>query len=36
VQAFNGGARIKVEKRGGETVVAVRAGELKTEFITIN
>lgn len=35
VQAFNGRARIKVEKRGGETVVAVRSGDLKTAFITI-
>jgi beta-galactosidase len=35
VQAFNGRGRIKVDKRGGETVVAVRSGQLKTAFITI-
>jgi beta-galactosidase len=36
VQASNGRARIKVEKQGGKTVVAVRSGKLKTEFITVN
>lgn len=35
LQAYNGRARIKLEKNKGETVVAVKSGKLKTEFVTI-
>ncbi len=35
VQAANGRARIKIEKQGGETVVAVRSEGLQTIFSTI-
>jgi len=35
VQAYNGRARIKMLKNGGETIVAVKSEGLKTTFITV-
>ncbi|MDR1632268.1 MAG: DUF4982 domain-containing protein [Dysgonamonadaceae bacterium] len=36
IQAQNGRARIKLLKRGGKTLVAIKSGGLKTEFIAIS